>query len=111
MTVAPAAVESKRDQTADGTASDDMGAVTKGQSRSSYRAYRDRHGLDQRGGYKINICRQRVDAVFGYDGAGRDGPRIVDPNKGERAADVGTARQARLAYAAVHNRIDEDGLA
>jgi hypothetical protein len=32
-----------------------MGTVTERQSRSAYGTNRDRHGLDQRGGNKINI--------------------------------------------------------
>ena len=98
------------DQTADGTASDDMRPVTRPvpivaqrvprppRARSALRL-QDQHLL------AVGRCRIRVRRC------GARWPPDSRPDKGERAADVGTARQARLAYAAVHDRIDEDGLA
>jgi hypothetical protein len=88
-----------------------MGAITKGQSRSAYRTDCDRQRLDQSGRDKINISRERIDAIAGHDSMWRDASGVIDADQGQSVANVGPASQACFAHTAVHRRIDEDGLA
>src|SRR5215213_1059371 len=98
------------DEAADRTGSDDVRAVAQRKSRTPDSADRHRQGLDQRGSDKIDIGWQRVDAIARHHHARGDSSRIVDPDQGQSAADIGTAGEAGFAYPTMHDRADEDGM-